>query len=137
MRSILTLAYVTVLTACVSTNATLLDTSVQPAKLCPAAVKVYLVESDVPPGYTKVALLKSKGDDDFTSESGMVNSQRKKAASLGANGIILGVQKDASTGAKIASAFLGTSQNRKGEAVAILVPADTASAHQRCQAAVK
>jgi hypothetical protein len=119
---------------CVSTQATLLDTTVRPQALCPDGVKVYLTEADVNAEFVKVALLQSKGSDEYTSESGMINSQRKKAAELGANGIILGQQKDASAGAKAVSALFGTSANRKGDAVAIFVPSDTARSRQACEA---
>jgi hypothetical protein len=83
--------------------------------------------------YTEVALLNSAGDNDLTSESGMIRSQQKKAAQLGANGIILGQIKDASTGAQVAQAFLGTSANRKGRAIAIYIPSDTARVAAACR----
>lgn len=126
---------VVALAACVSTNATVLDHSVRPMTgVCPEGVRIYLAPEDIPDGAVKVALLKSKGDDDFTSAEGMINSQRKKAAQLGANGLILMAQKDASTGAKVASYLFGTSQNRKGEAVALWVPDDTTRVRQICSA---
>jgi hypothetical protein len=67
----------------------------------------------------------------------MANSQRKKAAKLGANGIILGDQKDPSTGAKLAQAFFGTSADRKGKSVAIYLPADSARVQAACAPKVK
>lgn len=72
-----------------------------------------------------MAILNSKGDVDLTDEAEMYDSMRKKAASLGANGVILENTKDAGTGAKVARVLLGTSANRKGEAVAIYVHPDT------------
>jgi uncharacterized protein YpmB len=65
----------------------------------------------------------------------MINSQRKKAAKIGANGLILGDVRDASTGAKVAQALLGTSANRKGKAIAIYIPEDTARVRQACATA--
>ncbi|HRP07442.1 MAG TPA: hypothetical protein PLL69_03050 [Gemmatimonadales bacterium] len=110
---------VLLLFGCVSTTATLLDTTVRPQAICPEGVRVYLSPSDVPGDAMQLALLNSKGDDDMTSESGMIESQRKKAAEIGATGIVLGERTDASTGAKFAAALFGTSKNRKGNALAV------------------
>src|SRR3989449_5612304 len=91
---------VLVLAACVSTNAALLNPSLKLAPICPDGVQVFTDTSKVGKPYTEVAVLNSKGGSDVTSESGMINSQRKKAAGLGANGLILGTMKDPSTGAR-------------------------------------
>ncbi|MGH7531006.1 MAG: hypothetical protein ACREMN_11540 [Gemmatimonadales bacterium] len=120
--------------ACVSTKATILDPTVRAQAVCPDAVVVFTSADKVGKPYTEVALLNSSGDTDMTSESGMINSQRKKAASLGANGLILSETRDAGTGAKVAQALLGTSANRKGKAVAIYIPDDTARVRQACSA---
>ena len=90
--------------------------------------------SKVGKAYTEVAVLNSKGDNDMTSESGMINSQRKKAAQLGANGVILGSMADPGTGAKVFHALIGTSANRKGKSIAIYIPADTARVAAACKA---
>ncbi len=62
----------------------------------------------------------------------MIASMRKKAAETGANGIILGNIDEASAAAKVAAAVLGTETERKGKAVAIHVPADSARVQQAC-----
>ena len=121
------------LAACVSTNAALLDPSLKLAPVCPDGVAIFTDSSKVGRPYTEVAVLNSRGDDAFTSESAMLNSQRKKAAALGANGIILGQMRDASTGAKIAQAFLGTSANRKGNAIVIYIPSDSVRVAAACK----
>jgi hypothetical protein len=41
--------------------------------------------------------------------------------------------KDASTGAKIANAVLGTGANRKGNAIAIYIPSDTNRVAAACK----
>jgi len=120
-------------TACVSTNAALLNPAVQLAPVCPDGVQVFTDSSRVGKPYTEVAVLNSKGEGDMTSESGMINSQRKKAASLGANGLILQGMRDPSTGAKIAQSLLGTSANRKGSAIAIYIPSDTTRVAAACK----
>ena len=63
----------------------------------------------------------------------MINSQRKKAAELGANGVILGQMKDASTSAQVFQALLGTSANRKGGAIAIYIPSDSTRVAEACK----
>jgi len=126
---------VVLLVACVSTNAMVLDPSLHLAPGCPEAVQVFTDSSKVGKPYTEVAVLNSAGDNDMTSESGMLNSQRKKAAELGANGIILGPMKDASTGAQVFQALLGTSANRKGKSIAIYIPSDTTRVAAACAAA--
>lgn len=133
MRSIVfVLAGVTLTAACVHTGATMLNASAKLPPICPAAVQLYTSADKVGQQYHEIAVLTSTGDADLTSEEGMVNSQRKKAAKLGANGIILGEQRDPSTGAKIAQAFLGTSADRKGKSVAIYIPADSDRVKEAC-----
>jgi len=119
--------------ACVSTNAALLNPSLKLQPVCPDGVQVFTDSSRVGKPYTEVAVLNSKGGSDVTTEGGMINSQRKKAAELGANGVILGSMKDPSTGAKIASTLFGTSANRKGNAVAIYIPGDSTRVAQACK----
>ncbi len=75
---------IVVLAACVSTNAALLNPSLKLAPICPDGVQVFTDTSKVGKPYTEIAVLNSKGGSDVTSESGMINSQRKKAAELGA-----------------------------------------------------
>ena len=131
-RIILVAAGITLTAACVKTSATVLNPSAQHAPICPEGVQLFTSIDKVGKEFHEVAVLTSKGDGDWTSEEGMANSQRKKAAKLGANGVILGDQKDPSTGAKIAKAFLGTSANRKGQSVAIYIPADSVRVQQAC-----
>ena len=121
------------LAACVSTNAALMNPSLKLQPVCPDGVQVFTDSGRVGKPYTEVAVLNSKGGSDVTTEGGMINSQRKKAAELGANGVILGNMKDPSTGAKIASSIFGTSANRKGSAIAIYIPGDSARVAAACK----
>jgi hypothetical protein len=131
-RSRLTLVGAAILTACVSTNAALLNPSLVLPRICPEGVQAFTDSSKVGRPYTEVAVLNSKGDDDFTNESAMIRSQQKKAAEIGANGVILGTMQGPGTGAKIASALFGTSANRKGKAIAIHIPSDSTRVAQAC-----
>src|SRR6058998_1711990 len=124
---------VVLLAACVSTNAAVMNPSLKLQPVCPDGVQVFSDSSRVGKPYTEVAVLNSKGESDMTSESGMINSQRKKAAELGANGVILGQMKDASTSARVFQALLGTSANRKGGAIAIYIPSDSTRVAEACK----
>lgn len=109
--------------ACVSTQATMLSGSARPP-ITEDQVKIYRTADQIPGRYEEVALLTSAGDYSMTNEAEMFASMRKKAAALGANGVLLQQVVEPTTGAKVANAFLGTSANRKGESVAIFVFAE-------------
>lgn len=64
-----------------------------------------------------------------------MKSQRKKAAEVGANGIILGGIDEPGAMAKVMGGFLGTGTSRKGKALAIYIPADSARIEALCSAA--
>lgn len=123
------------LVGCTRTNAALMDSSVHLAKTCPDAVKLYSTPDKVGSTYTEVALLNSTASAEWTTESGMIKSMRKKAAEVGANGIIMSGIDEPGAGAKVAGAALGISTERKGKSVAIFVPTDTARVRQVCSAA--
>jgi hypothetical protein len=120
------------LTACVQTRVTLLRPEMRLAPICPEGVAVFLAADRVGQPYTELALLESTGDNAMTSEAGMYESQRKKAADIGANGLVLGPTRDANTAAQIAQTLIGTPANRRGRAIAIHIPADTARVTQAC-----
>ena len=117
---------------CVSTKAAVLNPGLELAPVCPEGVMIFTTADRVEQPYTEVALLDSKGDTDLTTEAGMIESQRRKAGELGANGVILGTVEDATTGQKVAQALLGTSANRKGKAIAIHIPADSVRVREAC-----
>jgi hypothetical protein len=121
--------------ACTSTNAALLDNSIRLQRTCPDAVKIYTTPAQVGASYQEVALLNSTGNTGFTSEAGMMKSMRKKAADVGANGIIMGNIDEPGAGAKVAAAIFGTGAERKGKSVAIFVASDTARVRQFCATA--
>jgi len=119
------LAALVVTAACVTTNAAVMNKQLLRPAISPDSVILYRTPAEVKRPYDEIAILNSKGDADLTDESTMYNSMRKKAAQLGANGVILENTKDPGTGAKVAKALLGTSANRKGEAIAIYVHPDS------------
>jgi hypothetical protein len=133
------------LSACrsVSTDATLIDPSAHLARTCPAAVKLFTVPERVQRPYQEVALLNSQGKTSYSSEDDMIKSMREKAAKVGANGIILNGIDEPSAMAKIAGQvaqvasdaaglFGDISAERKGHAMAIYIPADSARTSTAC-----
>jgi hypothetical protein len=132
MRSFHRIGVVALTAGCVHTNASVLDPSALYQKTCPDAVMVYTSPERVGKPYREVALLHSKGESGMTSEEGMVKSQRKKAAQLGANGLILTGVDEPKPGTKIIGALLGTGAERKGKAVAIYVPDDSLKTASIC-----
>ena len=118
--------------ACVHTNAAVMDVTEKLAPLCPDGVKVFADTSKIGQPYHEVALLNSKGESGSTSEAGMIKSQRKKAAELGANGIVLGGFQEPKAGTKIVGALLGTGAERKGSALAIHIPGDSGRVRRAC-----
>jgi hypothetical protein len=123
--------------ACVSTNAALMNPTVKLAPVCPNGVALFTSPDKVGKAYTEVAILNAKGESGWTSEEGMYNSMRKKAAGLGANGVILNDIKEAGAGAKVAGAIFGTGTERKGSSIAISVPGDSARVREACATVVK
>lgn len=107
--------------ACVSVNKSILDRSMMATPVPRDDVHVYLPGDSVPE-HRRIAILNGKGDVDMTNEGQMLDKLREEAGKLGANAIILGETEDPGTGAKVAKAFLGTSANRKTEAMAVFVP---------------
>lgn len=150
LRYLFAAAPVLAIAACrtVSTNASLIDPTIHLAKTCPAAVKLYTIPDRVEQPYREVALLNSSGQTSYSSENDLIKSMRDKAAAVGANGIILDpidepsamakiVGQVAQIGADATGAITMISAERKGRAMAIYVPADSARTLTACAKAKK
>lgn len=132
MRQFLVVLPLLVLPACVQTNAAVLDVTAKRAPICSDGVKIYPDTSSIGGRYEEVAILNSTGESNWTSEEGMLNSQRQKAAELGANGVLYQAINEASSGAKVAAAIFGTGTQRKGHSLAIYVPGDSLRVQAAC-----
>ena len=108
------------LTGCVQTQATMLSSKTY-APLEPEQVTIYLSEDDIPGRFERVAIINAKGSTSYTNQNQMYEAVRKKAAEVGANGVLFAEVDEPSAGAKIAGAFLGTGSNRNAEMAAIYV----------------
>lgn len=123
MKRVFVLFVVTVsvaLTGCISTSVAPLTGKTYPA-VHADEVTIYLRDDDIPGAYEKIAIIYARGDYALTDEAQMFKSVRKKAAKLGANGVLLQEVSEPGTGAKVANHLLGTGADRKGELVAIYV----------------
>ncbi|NIR49545.1 MAG: hypothetical protein GWN41_09865 [Phycisphaerae bacterium] len=87
----------------------------------PEEVVVYVTPNDVTGDYEKIGIIHAQGESSWTNEHQMIESAKKKAASIGANGIILGEIDEPSAGAKIAGAIFGTGTTRRTQILAIYV----------------
>ncbi|MEZ4423382.1 MAG: hypothetical protein R3E98_08240 [Gemmatimonadota bacterium] len=107
------------LSACVTTNAVMLDPLASYPPVPEAEIVVYVDEADVEAEFVKIALIYAEGDADLHDQSQFVEAMRKKAAEIGAHAIILEDFEEPSTGARVAEAILGTSAERRARVLAI------------------
>ena len=121
MKNVSVLGAILLIAACVSVNKSVLSTSRVSYPVPKEQVQVYFA-GDTVPAHERIAILNGSGDDTMTNQGQLIDKLRQEAGKLGANAIILQEVKEASTGARVAQAILGTSANRKGEALAIYVP---------------
>jgi hypothetical protein len=106
--------------SCVTTSVTKLNESKNYTPISPDSVVVYLTPKDILCDFDKVALIKTKSGYALKDKKS-IKKARKKAAKLGANGILVNGIKDPSTGEKVANAFLFTGASKKGKMLAIYV----------------
>lgn len=117
--------------ACVSTNSVLLGGSGTYPEIEPNQVRIFLTETDVEVPFDKIALITASGSTNLTGEVELIKAMRKKAASLGANGLILGEIREPPLAAEIAGDLLGFDFDRRGRAVAIRIRETPAQPERR------
>lgn len=118
--------------ACVSTQATELA-GFDPARAptCPAVIKVYSTAEAVGTEFVEIAFLHATSTDDVENDK-LIKSMREKAATLGANGILLrGFGSKMGGPGFVTSAYVA---KPTGDAVAIWIPRDSTGLQARCQA---
>jgi len=106
-------------TGCVQTQATRLTAEAQPP-VPEEEVRVYRTPGHIGCAYDEVALIHAQGDVAFTNEHRMIKAARKRAAKVGANGVILGTIEEPGVGA-LAAALVGFMPDRRGELLAVFV----------------
>lgn len=106
------------LSACVTTQATrFVDVDLPP--VAPKDVVIFETLDDIPTEYVKVGYIYMQGSSTFTDEAQMMEAARKKAGSMGANGVVMREVKEASQGEKIAAAVFGWGTQRRGKVLAV------------------
>jgi hypothetical protein len=127
-------ALLVALTACrpqsaiVATNPAL---SLSPT--CSDAVAVYSDRDYVPYDYYEVALITARGNSVYVGNGDILKAMRSKAASVGANGVIINSLGATHATVKIIGAAVGSNDaERQGRAIAIWMPSDTARVREAC-----
>ena len=128
---VLALAAALVAAACINTSRTsavMLSTAATARpKISADAVRVYRTADQVPGRYEEVALLNSEDGIALSTQAQMVDGMKEKAASLGANAIILESISEPSAEARVLAVKNKTPAERTGKAVAIYVLPDSAA----------
>ncbi|HLA62971.1 MAG TPA: hypothetical protein VK610_00975 [Rhodothermales bacterium] len=105
---------------CVQTQATMLGGQTYPP-ITEDQVRIYLNVDEIPGRYDQVAILHAQGATGYTNESQMYEALRRRAARIGANGVVVGNINEPGAGAQVAAAVFGMTTTRRGEALAIYV----------------
>jgi hypothetical protein len=100
---------------------------------CLEAVPVYGDPHLVPYDYYEVALITAEGNSVYTGNGDVLKAMRRKAATQGANGLILADLSASHATVKVLGAAVGGNDaDRKGKAIAIWMPSDTARVREVC-----
>jgi hypothetical protein len=100
---------------------------------CADAVPVFQDREHVPYDYYEVALIDAKGNSVYVGNGDILKAIRNRAAELGANGVVLDALGTTHATVKIIGAALGSNDaERKGRAIAIWMPSDTARVREAC-----
>jgi hypothetical protein len=103
------------------------------APTCADAVPVYPGNAQVPYDYYEVALITTKGNSVYNGNGDLLKAIRNKAAGVGANGVIVDSLNATHATVRIIGAAVGASDaDRKGRAIAIWMPSDTARVREAC-----
>ena len=101
------------------------------APLCPNGVKVFADTSQIHATYQQVGWLTTRGTrgaEGYTDERAIVAMQRKRAAQLGANGIVVGGFQSPT----VARRFVDATVPERGAVLAIYIPADSSRVKAAC-----
>jgi hypothetical protein len=100
---------------------------------CADAVPVYADNAHVPYDYYEVALITTKGNSVYNGNGDLLKAIRNKAAGVGANGVVVDSLNATHATVRIIGAAVGASDaDRKGRAIAIWMPSDTARVREAC-----
>jgi hypothetical protein len=101
---------------------------------CTDAVAAYGDRDHVPYDYYEVALVAARGNSVYTGNGDLLKAMRSKAASVGANGLVINSLGATHATVKVIGAAVGGNDaERKGQAIAIWMPSDTARVRESCR----
>ena len=129
-----TLTILVLLVAC-GTRAQIIarNPAISLAPTCADAVRVYPGRDRVPYDYYEVAIITAEGNSVYSGNGDLLKSIRNQAASLGSNGVVVDSLRATHATVKVLGAALGSNDaERKGQAVAIWMPSDTARVREAC-----
>jgi len=103
------------------------------APTCSNAVPVFADTEHVPYDYYEVALITAEANSVYNGNGDLLKSIRTQAARLGANGVVIDALGATHATVKVVGAALGSNDaERKGRAIAIWMPSDTARVREAC-----
>jgi hypothetical protein len=101
---------------------------------CADAVRVYPDNEHVPYDYYEVALITTEANSVYNGNGDLLKAIRNKAAGLGANGVVVSSLAATHATVRVIGAAVGAADaERKGRALAIWMPSDTARVREACQ----
>ncbi len=100
---------------------------------CTDAVSAYADRDHVPYDYYELARVTAEGNSVYTGNGDLLKAMRSKAASVGANGLVINSLGATHATVKVIGAAVGGNDaERKGQAIAIWMPSDTARVREAC-----
>lgn len=120
------------LTACAFASAVVMNPGVKLPSICPDGVALFTAFDKIATDYQEIALLGASGVWDNVTNTMLYKAQRKKAASLGANGLIVGSIREPTESEKVSGLLSGTARERLSSATAIYIPADSQRVRAAC-----
>jgi len=107
------------------------------APLCPNGVKVFYTPSQVGKEFQQVEWLTAKTESGYSDEDMIIKMQRREAAHLGANGIIVGGFEELDPAARTSNAgkvrALDVTVPERGAVLAIYIPGDSSRVKASCK----
>ena len=107
------------------------------APLCPNGVKVFYAPSEVGNDFQQVEWLHARNESGYSDEDMIINTQRREAAHLGANGIIVSGFEELDALARANNAgktkVLDVTVPERGAVLAIYIPGDSSRVKASCR----
>jgi hypothetical protein len=128
------LACLALATACATrTQVVATNPSLALSATCGDAVRVFPDRDHVPYDYFEVALIMAEGNPAYSGNGDVLKAIRNRAAGLGANGVVVNSLETTHATVKVIGAAVGADDGgRKGNAIAIWMPSDTARVRAAC-----